>query len=70
MSLQCASWLLKYIPGQVGAVVNKVLWAGKKGVSRSLVIVTFIYENVFLQLASIVPSVAILLVSLGGEILR
>ena len=64
--LQCASWLLKYIPGQVGAVVNKVLWAGKKGVSRSLVIVTFIYENVFLQLASIIPSAAILLVSLGG----
>lgn len=64
--LQCASWLLKYIPGQVGAVVNKVVWAGKKGVSRSLVIVTFIYENVFLQLASIIPSAAILLVSLGG----
>lgn len=64
--LQCASWLLKYIPGQVGAVVNKVMWAGKKGVSRSLVIVTFIYENVFLQLASIVPSAAILLVSLGS----
>jgi uncharacterized membrane protein YbhN (UPF0104 family) len=64
--LQCVSWLLKYIPGQVGAVVNKVVWAGKKGVSRSLVIVTFIYENVFLQLASIVPAVAILLVSLGS----
>src|SRR5690606_6279020 len=32
------------------------------------VLITFIYENVFLQLASIVPSLAILLVSLGTSI--
>lgn len=68
IAVQCASWLLKYIPGQVGSVVNKVVWAGKKGVSRSLVLITFVYENVFLQLASIVPSVLILLASLGPEI--
>lgn len=66
--VQCASWLLKYIPGQVGSVVNKVVWAGKKGVSRSLVAITFVYENVFLQIASIVPSVVILLASLGPQI--
>lgn len=66
--VQCASWLLKYIPGQVGSVVNKVVWAGKKGVSRSLVIITFVYENVFLQIASLVPSVVILLASLGPQI--
>lgn len=66
--VQCASWLLKYIPGQVGSVVNKVVWAGKKGVSRSLVIITFVYENVFLQVASLVPSVMILLASLGPQI--
>ena len=63
--VQCASWLLKYIPGQVGSVVNKVVWAGKKGISRSLVLITFVYENMFLQVASIVPSVVILLASLG-----
>ncbi|MDY0909004.1 lysylphosphatidylglycerol synthase domain-containing protein [Microbacterium sp. CFBP9034] len=68
IAVQCASWLLKYIPGQVGSVVNKIVWAGKKGVSRSLVLITFVYENVFLQIASIVPSVIILLVSLGPEI--
>ncbi|WP_127818206.1 lysylphosphatidylglycerol synthase domain-containing protein [Microbacterium sp. CPCC 204701] len=66
--VQCASWLLKYIPGQVGSVVNKVVWAGKKGVSRSLVAITFVYENVFLQIASLVPSVVILLASLGPQI--
>ncbi|WP_194383513.1 lysylphosphatidylglycerol synthase domain-containing protein [Microbacterium luteum] len=68
IAVQCASWLLKYIPGQVGSVVNKVVWAGKKGVSRSLVLITFVYENVFLQFASIVPSALILLLSLGPEI--
>ena len=68
VAVRCASWLLKYIPGQVGSVVNKVVWAGKKGVSRTLVIITFVYENVFLQLASIVPSVIILLISLGPAI--
>ncbi len=66
--VQCASWLLKYIPGQVGSVVNKVVWAGKKGVSRSLVVITFVYENVFLQIASLVPSVVILLASIGPQI--
>ncbi len=59
--VQCASWLLKYIPGQLGSVTNKVLWAGQRGVSRTLVVITFIYENVFLLLGSIVPTTAILL---------
>ncbi|MCR2813590.1 MULTISPECIES: lysylphosphatidylglycerol synthase domain-containing protein [Microbacterium] len=65
VALQCASWLLKYIPGQVGSVVNKVAWAARKGISRSLVVITFVYENVFLQIASIVPAGVILLISLG-----
>lgn len=68
VAVQCASWLLKYIPGQVGSVVNKVVWAGRKQISRTLVVISFIYENVFLQLASIIPSVAILLISLGPEL--
>lgn len=68
IAVQCASWLLKYIPGQVGSVVNKIVWAGKKGISRSLVAITFVYENVFLQVASIVPSAIILLLSLGPQI--
>jgi uncharacterized membrane protein YbhN (UPF0104 family) len=68
VAVQCASWLLKYIPGQVGSVVNKVVWARKKDISRTLVVISFIYENVFLQLASIVPSAVILLISLGPQI--
>ncbi len=68
VAVQCASWLLKYIPGQVGSVVNKVVWAGRKGISRTLIVISFVYENVFLQLASIIPSVLILLISLGPEI--
>ncbi|MGZ0710521.1 lysylphosphatidylglycerol synthase domain-containing protein (plasmid) [Coraliomargarita sp. W4R53] len=68
IAVQCVSWLLKYIPGQVGSVVNKVVWAGKKSISRTLVVISFVYENVFLQLASIIPSVIILLLSLGPEI--
>lgn len=68
ITVQCLSWLLKYIPGQVGSVINKVVWAARKGISRTLVMITFVYENVFLQLASIVPAVVILLASLGPEI--
>lgn len=68
IAVQCLSWILKYIPGQVGSVANKVLWAKKKGISRTLVVITFIYENVFLQLASLIPGALILLVSLGPEI--
>ena len=68
VAVQCASWLLKYIPGQVGSVVNKIVWAGRKGISRTVVVISFVYENVFLQMASIIPSVAILFASLGPEI--
>ena len=66
--LQAASWLLKYVPGQVGAVVNKVVWAGRKGISRTVVLISFVYENVLMQIASIVPSTIILLVALGTQI--
>lgn len=59
--VQCASWLLKYVPGQVGSVANKVLWAGQRGISRTLVVITFVYENVFLLLGSIIPTALILI---------
>jgi len=59
--VQCASWLLKYVPGQVGSVTNKVVWAGQRGISRTLVVITFVYENAFLLLGSIVPTAIILL---------
>jgi hypothetical protein len=65
VNVQCASWLLKYVPGQVGSVLNKVLWGQRRGISRTLVLITFVYENIFLQLASIVPAVAVLMISTG-----
>ncbi|MGM1017689.1 MAG: lysylphosphatidylglycerol synthase domain-containing protein [Actinomycetota bacterium] len=68
VAVQCLSWILKYIPGQVGSVANKVLWAKKKGISRTLIVISFIYENVFLQLASIVPAAIILFLSLGPQV--
>lgn len=68
VAVQCLSWLLKYIPGQVGSVANKVVWAGKKTISRTLIVISFVYENVFLQIASIVPAVVILFLSLGPQI--
>lgn len=68
IAVQCLSWVLKYIPGQIGSVTNKVLWAGRKGISRTLVLISFLYENLFLQIASIVPAVVILLLSLGPSL--
>jgi len=65
MALHTSSWLLKYIPGQVGSLVNKVDWGRRAGYSRALIVITFIYENVFLQLASIVPSVIIIMATVG-----
>ncbi|WP_251150351.1 lysylphosphatidylglycerol synthase domain-containing protein [Cellulosimicrobium sp. Marseille-Q4280] len=55
------SWLLKYVPGQVGSVVNKVAWAKDVGISRTLVTLTFVYENVFLLVGSLVPPTVVLL---------
>lgn len=35
MAVHSSSWLLKYIPGQVGSVMNKVLWGQQHGFSRA-----------------------------------
>lgn len=68
VAVQCASWLLKYVPGQLGSVTNKVVWAGRKQVSRVLVVVTFVYEHAFQLIVSIAPSVVILTFALGAEV--
>ncbi|MGC0274928.1 hypothetical protein ACO0LV_18250 [Pseudactinotalea sp. Z1739] len=59
--VHCLSWLLKYIPGQVGSVANKLAWAGSRNVSRSLTTLSFFYENAFLIIGSIIPPGLILL---------
>lgn len=57
------SWLLKYIPGQAGSLINKITWAKKRGYSKKLVTVTFLYEHAFLIFASLLISVPIIVVS-------
>jgi hypothetical protein len=64
--VQCASWLLKYVPGQVGSVVNKVLWGTGRGIPRTVILVSYVYENAFLIIGSTVPTVAIVLVMTAG----
>ncbi|UTT63020.1 lysylphosphatidylglycerol synthase domain-containing protein [Microcella humidisoli] len=69
VEVHSASWLLKYIPGQVGSLVNKVVWGGRRGISRMVILISFIYENVFLQIVSIVPSLVIIALSVGVGVL-
>ncbi len=57
------SWLLKYIPGQAGSLLNKITWAKKRGYSKKLVTVTFIYEHAFLIFASLLLSIPIVAIS-------
>ena len=64
--VQFASWVLKYVPGQAGAVTNKVLWGSRRGFSRTSVVISFVYEYVFLLLGSIVPA-AVVLVLVGAS---
>ena len=63
--VHCLSWLLKYIPGQVGSVVNKLTWAKARGIPRSLASLSFFYENAFLIIGSIVPP-GLILLTLGA----
>lgn len=63
-----ASWVLKYVPGQVGSVVNKLLWGQKRGSSRVLVLISVVYENAFMLLGSTIPMLAILVIARGDEV--
>lgn len=59
--VQIASWLLKYIPGQVGSITGKLAWGMKTGFDKKTVSVSFIYENVLLVAASTIPTLPILI---------
>lgn len=61
------AWLLKYIPGQVGFVMSKVMWGKARGISRLKVVLSVAYENAFLLLGSIVPTLVILIAARGGD---
>ncbi len=56
------AWLLKYIPGQAGAVMYKVTWAQKNNFKKQSAVVSFILENLYLTIASLaIPSILLLL---------
>lgn len=71
VKVNIASWLLKYVPGQIGAFVWKLQWGSKKGVSKSAVTTSFIYENLLLGISSTlytVPVIVLILSDGGGDI--
>lgn len=55
------AWLLKYVPGQVGSAVYKISWGTKKGFNKTDVAMSFVYENLFLTIISLLPTSIILL---------
>lgn len=67
--VQIVSWLLKYVPGQAGSAVNKIVWAKQRGYGKKLVLVSFIYENIFLLVGSFVLSVPVLAFIASPEVL-
>lgn len=64
------SWLVRYIPS-VAQPLYKVTWAAGRGVRRATAFLGFLYESAFLQLASILGSLVVLVIvrrdSLGDE---
>lgn len=60
IQVQIASWLLKYIPGQAGSLLGKVAWAHSKGLDKKAIAVSFIYEHLFVLLATLVITVPLL----------
>lgn len=61
-----AAWLLKYVPGQVGAFAWKIAWGPGVGLSRSQASVAFLYENLFLGITSTVPTIPVIVIALGS----
>ncbi len=59
--IHAASWLLKYVPGQVGSLVNKIAWAKKHGHSKKTIATSVIYENILMVFASVLLSLPLLL---------
>lgn len=67
VAVQLASWLFKYIPGQAGSLLNKLAWAKSRQIDGKKVTASFAYENIFLLLASTIPTIPILFVALSSK---
>lgn len=70
IKIHLASWLLKYVPGQAGSLLNKLAWAKKEGIDGKKITASFIYENVFLLVASTIITVPILFMALSGQFIE
>lgn len=65
--IHCASWLLKYIPGQVSSYINKILWGQKNEFSKKVISTSFVYENVLMVIAGFALSIPVLLLIAGDQ---
>lgn len=66
--IHLGAWLLKYVPGQVGALIYKIRWGTVvKGASKTVSAIAFAYEAMFVTLASTVVIIPILLLTLGNR---
>lgn len=63
--VQLMSWLMKYIPGQAGSFLGKIGWAKQQQIDGKKITASFIYENIFLLLASVIISIPPLFVVFG-----
>lgn len=65
--IHSASWLLKYVPGQVSSYINKLLWGQRQGFSKKIISTSFVYENVLMVIAGFALAVPVLLVLAGNR---
>jgi uncharacterized membrane protein YbhN (UPF0104 family) len=62
------AWLLKYLPGQGGLVLGKLSMLAGIGFTKKEILVSVVYENVYLVAASFALSVPVILLSgIRGE---
>ena len=57
IKVHVVSWLLKYIPGQVGTLLSKMAWGSKNELSKKTVASSLIYENIFLATSSLILAI-------------
>lgn len=60
--VQISSWLLKYVPGQVGSFVGKVNWGAQNGFNKKDITISFMYENIMLLTSSLLTTLPIMAV--------
>jgi glycosyltransferase 2 family protein len=58
--VQISSWLLKYVPGQVGSYAGKLTWGTREGFTKKDVTISFMYENILLLTSSLITTLPIM----------